>query len=399
MATGGSTATGDWHPSFLSDWIRAALLVRAWLEVDHLCARAGVDAQSVRRAIARAQRAKLAFEVLLPEVADDGGIALAPLQTLLAEEAARESPEAAANAWRLASATAGSDGLPAGPGMVPPSMPPMTDLSECVFDGLQLNSPFSGSTLFLQATAFRNTDLRGCDISGSDLSGALFDSCRFENVSLRHIDGPVRFVDCEFVSCRIEDGRASREAPWQFQGCHFDETTHLSQRAATARDQAGAAVSFVDCTCERPAGDWMAGDFLMLDPRRVDGLTHQASPPPGDPAADCLRRLLRPFFPSHATGGPAEHQARPYIRSSAVGRGVFPPGTPSHAALVALLRSLGFTDGGRSGHIYAPWSAVAGASDWELRNELSAFLRDGTRTPRIEQCITRLDREGSFERS
>jgi hypothetical protein len=117
--------------------------------------------------------------------------------------------------------------------------------------------------------------------------------------------------------------------------------------------------------------------------------------PDKDPAEQCLARLLRTFFPSHV-GENSPHQARPYIRTSAVGRGALPPKSPRPVDLISALESLGFVDGGRQGHLYAPWSSVAGRKSARLRGEMSKFLRDGTRSPAVEALLDRIRRVGNW---
>lgn len=72
-----------------------------------------------------------------------------------------------------------------------------------------------------------------------------------------------------------------------------------------------------------------------------------------------------------------------------------PAGSPGQEALKQILESVGFTDGGRSDHIYAPWSGVAGASQagMELRTELLEFLRDGSKcSTRVRSMLTKIER-------
>lgn len=114
-----------------------------------------------------------------------------------------------------------------------------------------------------------------------------------------------------------------------------------------------------------------------------------------DPAERCLARLLRTFFPAHV-GASARHQARGYIRTSAIGRGAYPPGSPDARGMIAALESVGFSRRVHRGHLQAPWGRRGGASAVPLRNELSAFLRDGTKGPAVRSLIGRLRDQGRW---
>ncbi len=119
-----------------------------------------------------------------------------------------------------------------------------------------------------------------------------------------------------------------------------------------------------------------------------------------DPALACVRRMLGTFFPR--TAGPGDQiQARSSVPSSAIGRGAMPPGSPSASELIHLLRAEDFTDGGRHDLLYAPWSRVAGgtAAGVALRNEIGAFLRGGTPSPRIQQMVERVRALGRWRRT
>lgn len=116
-----------------------------------------------------------------------------------------------------------------------------------------------------------------------------------------------------------------------------------------------------------------------------------------DHAELCVRAMLKPFFPVRA-GTDGQRQARGYIRSSALGRGAMPSGSPSDGDLLSALESLGFSSGGRQAHVYAPWSGVGGASveGVELRNELLAFLASGTKSGRVAALLERVREAGNW---
>jgi hypothetical protein len=137
------------------------------------------------------------------------------------------------------------------------------------------------------------------------------------------------------------------------------------------------------------------GDWAGIMHGAIEGIQQSHQAPARDLAVDCLRRLLRTFFPLRVGAG-NQHQVRQYIRISAIGRGAFPTGSPNPAALASILKSEGFTDGGRSDHLYAPWSSVAGATRLELRNEMGAFLRTGEMGSAIRRMLQRIRDEGSW---
>ena len=92
-------AAGEWRPAFLSDWVRAALLVRAW---ERRATFPGVPAGTVARSIVTAQRARIGFESVFPDrLAHLGGPWLGDLIGHLVTEANAESPEACGNYWFL----------------------------------------------------------------------------------------------------------------------------------------------------------------------------------------------------------------------------------------------------------------------------------------------------------
>lgn len=140
----------------------------------------------------------------------------------------------------------------------------------------------------------------------------------------------------------------------------------------------------------------LQGDCLGVDTRRVAGVTRRSAQAE-DPAEACVRAMLRPFFPVRA-GTDGQRQARGYIRSSALGRGQLPKGSPSDVQMTAMLEGLGFTSGGRQAHMYAPWSSVAGASaeGGQLRNELLGFLANGVKSARVSALIEKVRHAGTW---
>jgi hypothetical protein len=63
--------------------------------------------------------------------------------------------------------------------------------------------------------------------------------------------------------------------------------------------------------------------------------------------------------------------------------------------MIAALRSVGFESGGRRGHLYVPWSSIAGCKSPELRSEFSDYLRDGSKGPAVQALLDRIRRAGN----
>jgi hypothetical protein len=248
------------------------------------------------------------------------------------------------------------------------------------------------------ATEFADCQFEGCEFTQCEFNNAQFRNCRLQNVTFKSgCSGPIYFEDCQFIGCTFADGTAVQAPVWSFVGCRFDADCRILQAKLGIRGSGNAnIVSFEDCTTEGLIASFLTGPWIGIDPAHVDGLERFRADPSRDPAVECLVRLLRPFFPS-LVGPSGQHQARPYIRSSAIGRGAFPTGSPGAPALISALKAEGFSDGGRQGHLYAPWSSVVGAFDVQLRREMSAFLRNnGERGPAIERLLTRIRREGDW---
>jgi hypothetical protein len=89
------------------------------------------------------------------------------------------------------------------------------------------------------------------------------------------------------------------------------------------------------------------GDWAGIMHGAIEGIQQSHWAPARDLAVDCLRRLLRTFFPLRVGAG-NQHQVRQYIRISAIGRGAFPTGSPNPAALASILKSEGSPTGGEA---------------------------------------------------
>lgn len=378
---------GDWRPGFLSDWVRAALLVRAWINRDRMGTGSG---DTLVRAIATAQRARNAFQYIFPDrIRRSDDVSLADLVATLVPAANAGSPEACGNFWFL------MEGLPedawAAVAARPQQVAEWTDFSEFGFKGLDFGPEFSANLAMFVRTQFIGCRFNGCRFTQCDFTQASFVNCTFDDVRFEYCDGPIHFEECERIrNTRFAEAR-SRELPaWVFSRCHFAGDSRVEQTGLPRSDLYGPIIALNECTCEGEPNKVLVGPELGQDWRRFTGLRLRTAGPAADPAVECLRQLIRPFFPSRV-GAPGTHQARDYIRSSAIGRGVLPDGSPSVTDLTGFLTAEGFTKGGRQGHLYAPWSDVAGATRVGLRSEFSAFLRNqNSRGSTIQQLLDKI---------
>jgi hypothetical protein len=395
FASGEGVRVGDWRPAFLSEWIRAALLVRSWLNRARLHA---ADPTLIQRAVTRAQKSRVAFEALFPDLAERGGVPdIKELAALLLQEANAGSPEASENFWALvAGLSADNRHLIAEVGR-PKSLASEAVLSELVFQNLHLGKEFSGELVFLVGCEFTNCVIQDVRLESVDLTQAAFSNCRFERVAFVGCDGPIRFDGCTFEGCTFESIRTREVPAWVFQDCRFGIGVRIVQSdpALGKGTTLVPVAAFGNCTSTEAPEEVCVGEWLGFDPIRATGLIAEQTAPEPNRAEECLVRLLRPFFPSWAGPG-GEIQARPYIRLSAVGRGAMPEGSPTDGDLLAVLAAEGFTPGGRADHLYAPWSSVAGGRKRDLRNEMLAFLRNRTKGPAIERMLKKVDAAASW---
>lgn len=393
FAKGESLSTGDWKPHFLSDWIRSALLVRAWLDS---ASEAAGERRMVRAAVARAQKAGLAFAVLFPETAR--GWAAADLQELadaVVKEANLANPEATSNFWALISGLA--DPLRAQVQVRPNRVVEMADLSALEFESMRFGEEFSANLAVAVGVAYLECEFEGCRFTQTDLTKAVFEDCVLQDCFLEYCDGVIRFENCRFSNVRFLNTRTRQLPALIFTNCAFGAGCEILQREHAGRPEAfGPIATFEGCTWSNENGIAFEGEWLGFSVREVSGLCKESACEK-TPSRQCLARLLRPFFPSRA-GAAEEREARGYIRLSALGRGVMPDGAPSPSDLKAILEAEGFTDGGRSDHMYAPWSSVVGAGKEAvaLRNEFLGFIRNGTEGEAVKRMLARLEREASW---
>lgn len=389
FSTNSSPTVGDWRPDFLSEWVRGALLVRAWLYADRL---PGVSADFVRQAVVRAKRSRLAFAILFPDLfrcADLHGIQA--LVSLLRREIDQNSPEACANFWFLWAGLSDKERSAAGEG--PGRVIDGTDLTGAVFENMTFGREFSPQTVFISATTFDDCCFDGTSFRGADLSGVLFRRCQFKNVVFDGCDGPETFENSTFETCSFLDTRTVNLPALTFAQCNFLGDCSIEQNVQPTQLAVGTKplCAFDECEIAGMPAALCRGDWTGINTATLQGLTQERRPEERDLAEECARALLKPFFPRRAGVG-GQVQVRRYIRSSALGRGVFPPNPPSYEQLKQQLESIGFTSGGREAHIYAPWAPINGVreEDLKLRQELLTFMLGGKRGPKIEQLIRRL---------
>lgn len=364
--------------------MRGALLCRAWSAPE---LPAGVDQDNLRRVVATAARSRIAFQYLFAERLAEGELADAGgLTRLLCELADGDHPEACANYWML---RAGAHSLGVDTNWpTPRSIPQMADLSDLTLESMALDEAFGGTLCVLAGTQFRDCVLENCVFDQCDFSDASFVSCHFRDVTFRNCDGPMFLSACSLEGTRFENGKCRTLPAVEFDSCSFDADCAVVQDQSVMLGQAdyGPAVSFYEWEGAARAPDWMGGAWLGVDPHRIEGYVLQDEVQVGDPVDIIVRNLLKPFFPRRA-GADAQLQARPYIRSSAVGRGRMPKDAPGASDLTDVLLSEGFTNGGREAHVYGPWSSVAGAGADAIttRNEMIEYLYKGNAGPRVRR--------------
>jgi hypothetical protein len=387
-----SPAAGDWKPYFLSDWIRCVLLLRAWEKSNVI---EGEDRVAIRFAIARAQRAGLLYSVLIPELCRNHPEELSEIVDAVLVEAESESPEACFNFWAMEAGL--DDTARRAVERRPQKMVEMTDLSTLDFEALDFGKDFQCNLVFAVGVKFVDCKFGGSVFTECDLTGAYFESCSFDEVHFNFCDGPIKFYGCRFSSVGIRDLRSKELPAAEFINCEFGDGCVIEQsREPGAGAGYGPIARFESCVwngAEAPhfVGEWLGGvDARVLGLERKNGYRRPSS-------EECLHRLLRPFFPS-AMGEGGNLQSRGYTRLSAIGRGVMPIGAPSASSLRGVLESEGFDTGGRSDHLYAPWSSVlgGGAPALVLRNELLAFLRSGTIGGHVKNMLKRIEHQANW---
>ncbi|OVZ65615.1 hypothetical protein CDO46_04455 [Pigmentiphaga sp. NML030171] len=380
-------AAGGYRPQFLSDWIRCALLAQTFRANSSL---GHMGPEETLELAASAEQAKYTFESLLPSALNDDDVVDRWRQAFdRAIAAGRES--ASANLWFLR-AGVGDERLSA---PVHPPLP-LAEITDVEFSGFVINDELSGSDFLLDGTRFVNSSISNVRLKDVSLRDVSFENCVITNIELLDCEGPISFEGCNLNEVKITNTRSKKKPALKFSDCTFiGNKNSLTQDVATyGESDYGPPAVFEECVSDVDIDQLIYGEWSAKE-NAARGISTRSVKTSSDAEA-CLRRALRAFFPSHI-GDSKALQARRYIRLSALGRGSMPAGAPGQEELQQIFESVGFTTGGRSNHLYAPWSSVVGASKsgMELRTELIDFLRDGTqRGPAVDQMISRL--EGHF---
>ena len=371
-ANGVSRKAAEWRPQFLTDWTRNALLVRAWQHRDSF---PGVPAELVGRAVACAEQAQDAFGLLFSEVLENAE--LEALGTILRVAAKDGSAEASANYWRLYA------GLEIERRQILGGLAPLVEVSD--LSGLEIRR-INDANLYIKDVILYEAQIvdsffQGLELTGSDLAEVVFTACTFIGGRISNNTGPCVFEDCTFEGTVISNFSGRGADLVRFVGCVFKGQSKIQQNEAASENSCERIVSFEDCLLEGAPADFLSGEWLGVNVRQISGLGSRRDNIllPKDQLV--LRATLKTFFPRRA-GDDKQLQVRQYIRSSALGRGALPEGSPTGETLFDILCTVGFTDGGRDRHLYAPWSELVGGGDLaiRLRNEFGDFMSRGITT-------------------
>lgn len=377
-------AAGGYRPQFLSDWIRCALLAQIFkseITLGHL------KSDEALTLAASSERAKYAFESLLPSELGDEVVDERWLQAF-DRAIAGGFETASANLWFLRAAV-GDERLSR-----PMHAPlPLAEITDVEFAGFEIKNELSGSDFFLDGNRFVNSSVSNVRLQGVSLRDVSFENCIVSDLELIDCDGPIEFEGCDLTDVRIRNTKANKTPALRFVNCTFKGVGNLIFQDVSAYGETSysSPVLFSECISECAVDKLISGDWSAKEDA-LRGISMMLVPQMSAAEA-CLRRALRAFFPSHIGDG-SSLQVRRYIRLSSLGRGSMPAGAPGQEELQKVLESFGFTTGGRSDHLYAPWSGVVGAtqSGMELRNELLNFLGDAKeRSPSVQRMITRLE--------
>lgn len=376
-------AAGSYRPHFLNDWIRCFLIAQIFSDEPSL---GQLNRNDLLKLAASADRARYTFELLLPSVLRDEFVRADWLQALHA--AIADGFEAAsANQWTLRAAV--GDARFNSPTDNPLPFAQITDVE---FTGFAINSELSGNYFFLDGTQFVNSSISDVRLESVSMDSVVFANCVITNLELVDCDGPIKFEDCMLRELKISNIKSKEKPALTFDNCSFigDGNLISQEISAYGADVYAMLLEFKGCFTDDDIDRLLCGSWIAND-KPITGITKEVSRIVSKPEA-CLRRALRSFFPSHL-GSNSALQARPYIRLSALGRGSMPVGAPGQEELQHILEAQGFTTGGRSDHLYGPWSSVAGASTSgvALRNELLEFLLDSTkRGPNVRRMLEKI---------
>jgi hypothetical protein len=376
-------AAGAYRPQFLSDWIRCSLIAQIFDSNSSLCQ---LSRNNVLKLAAAAERARYTFELLLPSVLGDESVHAEWLQAF--DAAIADGFEAAStNQWALRAAVGDNcfNATVANP-------LPLAEITDIEFLGFSIDKELSGSQYFLDGTQFVNSFIRNVRLEAVSMRAVVFSNCEISNLELVDCDGPIRFEDCTLRDLKISNVKSKGKPALTFDNCSFLGNENLIKQETSSYGETEYAplVAFKDCFTDSDIDSLLSGEWVAMS-MPITGISKEVAPIASKPEA-CLRRALRSFFPSHIGSG-RSLQARPYIRLSALGRGSMPPGSPGQEELQRIFETQGFTTGGRSDHLYGPWSSVAGASasGVALRNELLEFLLDSAiRGPKVQLMLDKI---------
>nr|WP_315240782.1 NACHT domain-containing protein [uncultured Albidiferax sp.] len=377
-------AAGAYRPQFLSDWVRCALLAQIFMRETSL---GYLQANESLTLAVSAERAKYTFESLLPSALGDNAVDEQWCQAF--DRAISAGFEAAsANFWFLRAAV-GDERLS---GTMHAPLP-LAEITDVEFAGFVIDKELSGSDFILDGNRFVNSSVSNVRLKDVSLRDVSFENCTVSNLELIDCEGPISFEGCDLTHVKIKNTKASKKPALHFNNCMFrGNGNQISQDVpAYGESSYDPPAVFVECVSECAVDGIVSGDWSVKE-NMLNGISTEIVQETSAAEA-CLRRALRAFFPSHIGDG-STLQVRRYIRLSALGRGSMPTGAPGQEELQRIFESFGFTTGGRSDHLYAPWSGVVGAtqSSMELRAELTDFLlRKTDPGPSVQRMIARLE--------
>lgn len=381
-----SEVAGNYRPHFLNEWMRCAFLMQLLRnrEVMH-----EADARAFLSIIATADRARYVFALMLPELLleQPGDPDLLDALITCAEAG---SETASANLWHLRAAM--GDEYIVGP---IPNPVALSQIDQAEFIGGKIGPELSGSDFFLDGAVFDTSNIEDVRLSGVSMVDVVFRDCTISNLQLTgKCVGPIVFERCTLSECMFESMTSQNAPALKFIDCIFvgDKNTIVQEMPPYGERSAEQLVLFDACVSDTAPEDLLKGDWLQIN-FPPDGLS-QRTIEDVDPIVECLKQTLRTFFPSRV-GPDGDIQARRYIRLSALGRGTMPPGSPGKEALQSMLESVGFKTGGRSDHLYAPWSSVLGGGEEErrIREELVEFMKSSnSHGPTVTELLRKIRR-------
>jgi hypothetical protein len=381
-------AAGTYRPRFLSDWVRCSFLAQSLSEPTGI---PKLTSAEVVGLVAGAERARLAFSSILPAMLGEDPVEKGWLDALK-EAIAQGSTQASGNQWQLRAAV-GDERM--GVGIDQPLA--LAEIDGAEFVGTVIDGELSGDSFILDDSEFDVCEISHVTLSSVSLAGVTFSGCDLTDVRLVGCDGPILFQDCDLTRCRFEDMLSAGVPALHFVDCRFRGSGTLIRQdhPAFGHDNPSPVARFEGCTTEVPLEQMFSGFWTFLS-GRTEGISLDRQPA-AKPWVDCLKQTLRPFFPVRM-GVAGTIQARDYIRLSALGRGRMPVGAPGQPQLKAMLETFGFAPGGRSDHLYAPWSGVLGGGEAErrVRGELIEFMANSTREgPTVRKMLDKI--QGSMK--